>query len=411
MTNPVPWSRKSAKGIFRKSMLKVIKLNNILSFAATTEISFNKGLNVLIGANGSGKSNLIEAISLLQAMPKDLTKAVRDGGGIEEWLWKGDENPIAQIEAIIENPNGRQSLRHTLKFRAMNYRIEVINELIENEKLYDRAGYDQKYFYYRYDGKRATVNVNEKTNSHRKLHWENIETDQSILAQRQDPDAYPEMAYLGNSYQKIRLYREWQFGRYTPSRKPQRADLPNDFLEENIVNLALILNSLRQNREAKRKLLDALKLFNESIEDFDLRVHSGYVEIFFQESNFNAPIPATRLSDGTLRYLSLLAILLHPNPPPLICIEEPELGLHPDVLPFLIDLLKEAAQKTQIIITTHSADLIDDLTDMPESVMVFDKYQGSTSVNRLDKNALGAWLKDYRLGQLWRRGELGGNRW
>ena len=86
-------------------MLKVIKLNNILSFAATTEISFNKGLNVLIGANGSGKSNLIEAISLLQAMPKDLTKAVRDGGGIEEWLWKGDENPIAQIEAIIENPN------------------------------------------------------------------------------------------------------------------------------------------------------------------------------------------------------------------------------------------------------------------------------------------------------------------
>ena len=411
MTNPVPWSRKSAKGIFRKSMLKVIKLNNILSFAATTEISFNKGLNVLIGANGSGKSNLIEAISLLQAMPKDLTKAVRDGGGIEEWLWKGDENPIAQIEAIIENPNGRQSLRHMLKFRAMNYRIEVINELIENEKLYDRAGYDQKYFYYRYDGKRATVNVNEKTNSHGKLHWENIETDQSILAQRQDPDAYPEMAYLGNSYQKIRLYREWQFGRYTPSRKPQRADLPNDFLEENIVNLALILNSLRQNREAKRKLLDALKLFNESIEDFDLRVHSGYVEIFFQESNFNAPIPATRLSDGTLRYLSLLAILLHPNPPPLICIEEPELGLHPDVLPSLIDLLKEAAQKTQIIITTHSADLIDDLTDMPESVMVFDKYQGSTSVNRLDKNALGAWLKDYRLGQLWRRGELGGNRW
>ena len=85
--------------------------------------------------------------------------------------------------------------------------------------------------------------------------------------------------------------------------------------------------------------------------------------------------------------------------------------MHPDVLPSLIDLLKEAAQKTQIIITTHSADLIDDLTDMPESVMVFDKYQGSTSVNRLDKNALGAWLKDYRLGQLWRRGELGGNRW
>lgn len=390
-------------------MLKTIRLHNLLSFGENTEITFNKGLNVLIGANGSGKSNLIEVISLLQAMPKDLTKAVRDGGGIEEWLWKGEENSIAQIEAIIENPNGQQALQHTLKFRATNYRIEVINELIENEKMYQGANYKQKYFYYRYDGKQATVN--ERVESRRELHWENIETDQSILAQRQDPDAYPEMAYLSGNYQKIRLYREWQFGRYTPSRKPQRADSPNDFLEENISNLALVLNSLRQNREAKKKLLEALQLFYEDIEDFDLRVHSGYVEIFFQESNFNASIPATRLSDGTLRYLSLLAILLHPNPPPLICIEEPELGLHPDILPTLIDLLKEAAQKTQIIITTHSTDLIDDLSDNPECVLVFDKYQGSTTVNRLDKEELKEWLEDYRLGELWRRGHFGGNRW
>ena len=220
------------------------------------------------------------------------------------------------------------------------------------------------------------------------------------------------MYYLGNIYQKIRLYREWQFGRYTPVRNAQKADLPNDFLEENISNLALILNSLRQTRDAKKKLLEALKLFYEDIEDFDIRLlPSGYVEIFFQESNFNAPIPATRLSDGTLRYLSLLAILLHPNPPPLICIEEPELGLHPDILPTLCDLLKEAAQKTQVIITTHSADLIDDLSDMPEAVLVFDKQQGSTTVTRLNKEDLADWLKDYRLGQLWRSGELGGNRW
>ena len=394
-------------------MLKTIKLTNLLSFGAETEITFNTGLNVLIGANGSGKSNLIEAISLLQAMPKDLTKAVRDGGGIQEWLWKGEENPIAQIEAIMRNPNGQQPLRHTLKFRATNYRIEVISELIENEKMYPGAGYNQKYFYYKYDGKQATVN--ERAESRRELHWQNIETDQSILAQRQDPDAYPEMAYLSNSYKKIRLYREWQFGRYTPARNAQKADLPNDFLEENISNLALILNSLRQTRDAKKKLLEALKLFYEDIEDFDIRLlPSGYVEIFFQESNFNLPISATRLSDGTLRYLSLLAILLHPNPPPLICIEEPELGLHPDVLPTLCDLLKEAAQKTQVIITTHSADLIDDLTDMPEAILVFDKYQGSTTVKSLNQKDLKEWLidyRDYKLGQLWRSGELGGNRW
>lgn len=391
-------------------MLKAIKLTNILSFGAETEIVLNDGLNVLIGANGSGKSNLIEAISLLQAMPKDLTKAVRDGGGIKEWLWKGEENPIAQIEAVIKNSKGQQSLQHALKFRATNYNIEVINELIENEKIYEGAGYRQKYFYYRYDGKQATVN--ERIESRRELHWENIETDQSILAQRQDPDAYPEMAYLSNHYKKIRLYREWQFGRYTPARNVQKADLPNDFLEENIINLALILNSLRQTRDAKNKLLEALRLFYEDIEDFDIRLlPSGYVEIFFQESNFNLPIPATRLSDGTLRYLSLLAILLHPNPPPLICIEEPELGLHPDILPTLIKLLKDVAQKTQVIITTHSSDLIDDLSDMPQTVLVFDKYKGSTTVNRLNKDDLQDWLEDYSLGQMWRRGDLGGNRW
>jgi predicted ATPase len=387
-----------------KNMLISIKLINLLSFGAETEIILNPGLNVLIGANGSGKSNLIEAISLLQAMPKDLTKVIRDGGGIQEWLWKGERDCIAKIEVIIENHRGQKPIRHRIEFRTGNYRAEIINECIDEKPI--AAALPP--FYYNYNGLQARVQSQE---SKGKTIWENIENNQSILAQRQDPDAYPEITYLSSSYQKIRLYRNWQFGRDSLVRKFQRSDLPNDFLEEDISNLALILNTLRQNRDTKNKLLDALKLFYETIEDFDIRVQGGYVEIFFQESHFNSPIPATRLSDGTLRYLSLLAILLHPTPPPLICIEEPELGLHPDVLPTLIDLLKEAAQKTQIIITTHSADLVDALSDMPEAVLVFDKYQGSTTVNRLNKEDLTDWLKDYSLGQLWSRGHIGGNRW
>jgi predicted ATPase len=408
-------------------MLETIRLHNLLSFGTETEITFNKGLNVLIGANGSGKSNLIEVISLLQALPKDLGKVIRDGGGIEEWLWKGEKNPTVRIEVIIENPyddegtkleNGgysfilKEPIEHTLEFRAMDYRIEVTREYIR-EFVGTECGTNRNIFnyYYRLNRNTRDAVINQGVDNRRELDLENIETNQSILAQRQDPDAYPEMAYLSNFYQKIRLYREWKFGRNAAPRTMQRADLPNDFLEENISNLALVLNSLRQNREAKKKLLDALKLFYQDIEDFDIRVQGGYVEIFFQENNFNSSIPATRLSDGTLRYLCLLAILLHPNPPPLICIEEPELGLHPDVLPTLIDLLKEAAQKTQIIITTHSADLIDDLSDMPEAILVFNKYQGSTTVNRLNKEDLSEWLMEYKLGQLWRSGELGGNRW
>jgi predicted ATPase len=389
-------------------MLKAIKLKNLLSFGGITEITFNKGLNVLIGANGSGKSNLIEVISLLQAMPRDnkLSKVISDGGDIGEWLWKGEEISFSGIETLVENPKDQPPLRHTLEFIATGYHLEIINESIA--KTNPPSNISKSVFHYKYDGQQASVN--SQFHDGKTLH--NIETRQSILAQRQDPEAYPEMDYLGDYYKKIRLYREWQFGRDALVRKPQRTGLANDFLEEDISNLALVLNRLSENREVKRRLLDELKLFYESIEDFGCRIiNDRYVEIFFQESSFNTSVPATRLSDGTLRYLSLLAILLHPNPPPLICIEEPELGLHPDILPTLIDLLKEAAQKTQIIITTHSADLVDALSNMPEAVLVFDKHEGSTTVTRLNKEDLADWLEDYSLGQLWSRGHIGGNRW
>src|SRR4030042_5600050 len=95
-------------------------------------------------------------------------------------------------------------------------------------------------------------------------------------------------------------------------------------------------------------------------------------------------IPATRLSDGTLRYLCLLSILCHPNPPPLVCIEEPELGLHPDVLPNLALLMLSASERCQLIVTTHSDILVDALTEIPESVIVCEKQGGSTRMQRLN---------------------------
>jgi predicted ATPase len=104
-------------------------------------------------------------------------------------------------------------------------------------------------------------------------------------------------------------------------------------------------------------------------------------------------------------------VLCHPNPPPLVCIEEPELGLHPDVLPTLADLLKEAATRTQLIVTTHSDVLVDAMSDQPDSVLVAEKTDMGTTLTRLDAEKLKPWLEKYRLGQLWTRGELGGTRW
>lgn len=133
------------------------------------------------------------------------------------------------------------------------------------------------------------------------------------------------------------------------------------------------------------------------------------MQVYLHEGNFS--IPATRLSDGTLRYLCLLAILCDPEPPPLICIEEPELGLHPDILPTVADLLKSASERTQLIVTTHSDILVDAMTETPENVVICEKHEGKTEMKRLCAGELEEWLKRYRLGQLWIKGELGGTRW
>ena len=95
----------------------------------------------------------------------------------------------------------------------------------------------------------------------------------------------------------------------------------------------------------------------------------------------------------------------------MICIEEPELGLHPDILPKVADLLRAASARTQVIVTTHSDILVDAMTETPEAVVVCAKEQGQTKMERLKADELEAWLKDYRLGQLWTKGEIGGNRW
>lgn len=182
-----------------------------------------------------------------------------------------------------------------------------------------------------------------------------------------------------------------------------------DRLEEDFSNLGLFLNRLRRNPKAKNTILRHLRDIYEGVDDFDVSVEGGTVQVFFTEGNFT--IPATRLSDGTLRYLCLLAILCDPTPPPLICIEEPELGLHPDILPKIADLLVEASQRTQLIVTTHSDILVDAMTERPESLLVCEKRDGQTQINRLSREDLSVWLETYRLGELWTRGELGGTRW
>jgi len=387
-------------------LIHAIKLNNFLSFGEKSESISLNSLNVIIGPNGSGKSNLLESIELLRSAPEQLLKPIREGGGVRDWLWKGSKGtPTASLDVVVDNPLGPQNLRYILSFTAVSQRFEIVDEKIENEKPVD-GSHAEPYFYYHFNNGRPTLNVK---GDRRALRQEDVELEKSILSQRRDPDQYPEITSLAQKFGSITLYREWSFGRYTIPRLPQKADLPNDILEPDASNLGLVLNRLRREPVVKQRLLKALRALYDGIDDYDVHIEGGTVQVFFQEGRFT--VPATRLSDGTLRYLCLLAILCHPSPPPLVCIEEPELGLHPDVLPTLADLMKEASDRCQLIVTTHSDVLVDAMTDQPESVLVAEKTDEGTTLTRLDAEKLKPWLETYRLGQLWTRGEIGGTRW
>ncbi len=383
-----------------------IRLTDVLSFGPSLQELKLEPLNVLIGPNGAGKSNLIEAIGLLKAAPRDLHAPIREGGGVHDWIRRGEgTGGIAQVEVVLSYGEIRK-LRYTLTFLEKGQRFRVNSEVLRPE-LPDSVTSDP---HFSTDGEMAHVDFVDlgSDNEEIKMWAKEIRFDQSIFAQVRGPN-YPQLTYAAERFERIRLFREWSFGRLTPARLPQKADLPNDFLAEEGTNLGLILNRLRREPESKNRVLKALRQLYEGVEDFDVIIEGGTVQVFLQEGNIT--IPATRLSDGTLRYLCLLAILCHPKPPPLVCIEEPELGLHPDILPGLAELLREASQRCQLIVTTHSDILVDALTDTPESVVVCEKENGQTTMKRLDQQELAGWLEKYSLGDYWMRGGMGGTRW
>ena len=389
--------------------LNALRLDGLLSFPPGSEEIALTPLNVLIGPNGSGKSNLIEALELLHATPTAFATAIRDGGGVREWLWKGDSaTGKATIEARIKGEPRFRDLRYRLGFTASGQRTEVTDEVIENlEK--SRPTEPDVFFYYRYQAGHPVINVQGVTGGRtvRHLERESVAPDESVLSQRKDPDLYPELTWVGQQFAGIHMFREWTFGRYVQLRQPQPADLPTDALLADSRNLGLILNEL-EHTDAGPEFNRLLSRFLPRYQRFSTRIQGGTVQFYLHEQGLGTPIPATRLSDGTIRFMAMLALLLSPAPPPLICMEEPELGLHPDALALLANLMVEASERTQLIVTTHSDALVSALTEQADSVLVCE-YRGGTMLHRIDSGKLSYWLGRYRLGEIWRMGELGGN--
>lgn len=388
-------------------LIKSIHPKNILSFGPDTEPIELRPLNVLIGPNGSGKSNLLEVISLLQAAPTDLYRPIKNDGGLRDWAWQRPEGPLhagvsVQIWATKQQ---EMHLCHDLDLEGTANSCRTAKETIVRR--YTTGKRDMLYSFDLWGTGKAEFFGNGT--EHRELDAERMRVAGSLLSEIRDPVNYPALSLLDEFYRRIRLFRTWVFGRENSCRYPQRADELNDYLNERCDNLAMVLASFAEKPAVKRRILEMLTQLCPDFTDYSLLTQAATVQLFMAEGDVS--IPATRLSDGTLRYLCLLAILCHPSPPPLVCIEEPELGLHPDIIPEVARLLIEASERMQLIVTTHSDHLINALSETPESVLVCEKEKGSTVMRRLCKEDLSNWLDEYRLGEIWRTGQIGGNRW
>lgn len=388
-------------------MLARVELTDFLSYGPGPTALDLEPLNVLIGPNGSGKSNLVEALAVLRAVPRDLPRPIRQSGGVAEWIWRGEpEVSRASVEVLfgeglvdVSRPEHR--VRYRLTFGSEGGSFVVLDERIEDE----RGTPEQPPFFGYANGTPVLV----VAGAPRLLERAELDRTQSILSQRRDPEAYPVVTRTGDLLREIAIYRSWSFGPEAPIRASCLADVPTDRLLEDFSNLPARLAVLKRDPAVKRRLLQALGDLAPGYDDLEVAPEGGRLQLYLTEGARN--VPARRLSDGTLRYLALLAVLLDAGPARLIVIEEPELGLHPDVFPTLRDLLLEASERRQLVVTTHSTQLVDAMTDHAGAVVVCEKQGPTSTLRRLDPDEIDRWRRHGGLGALWLSGKLGGTRW
>ena len=408
--------------------LKSIRPVNLLSFGPKTEEIELRPLNILIGPNGSGKSNLIEVIRLLHYLPdKDPWTVVLQTGGVDEWIWQGasQKDTLASILAKIaleRTPVGDsladfRTYDYSIRLAKLHSSFYVRDESFRRSNISKTDGKIDTSF----ESSGATGKLNSKqsrSNFTENLSFQ-LNPERSVLSQRTSPNIQdaligkymPALFEIGDFFESLDFHQDWEFGADLTPRDPRPAGQPVDRLEENAYNLAQMLANFRDyHRPVFERINELMKLFYEPFKTVEVRVQGTHLQIaIVEEGGFS--VSAYRLSNGTLRWLALLAILLNPTPAPVTCIEEPELGLHPDIIPTLADVLRDASTRTQLIVTTHSQSLVECFSDDPESVCVCEKVDGATEIKRLEADRLKVWLSDYSLGQLWASGQIGGNRW
>jgi predicted ATPase len=375
-------------------LIRSLALRHLLSFRDQPPFILQP-LNVFIGANASGKSNLIECIGLLRALAGNVSSYISDRGGADSWIWRGAKRSTGFPAVRCEFDLGKEILTYELTFAAVANTFAIQTESLSKT--------DYTYL------KRSAGNLQI---GHGDLPGmpdvtASVSHAESAFSAYRFPSS--PITNTARTFADIRIYRNFRTGTRDDSRIGVSSSDPKHPLEETGSNLSLVLQEI-DFRGSLERVKHYLTLLSDRFEDVKVRAEGGRSQLYVQERGLGM-ISASRLSDGTLRYLCLLAVLFDPNPAPLVCIEEPETGLHPDALALVGDALREASTRTQLIVTTHSAALIDRFTDDPESVIVCERdFDEATSFRRLARVQLVEWLDEYTLGELWRRGEVGGTK-
>ena len=227
-------------------LLNSIKVNGMLSFR-DVELEM-RPLNVLVGPNASGKSNFIEIMALLQALPRDLAGFLGSNGGISEWFWKGrrTHNDTSGLVATLAHPPGSVGLRYSVGLSQWGWQPFIEYERME---YVDSVGHTDNLPFRVVDLNRGIGNLavwNWNTAGMSDSPFENywfqpiglgeLKLNQSVFSQRRDPSFYPEMTHVGEQMNVIHLYREWNMGRKSAIRMPQPTDTPADELYEDFSN-------------------------------------------------------------------------------------------------------------------------------------------------------------------------------
>ncbi|MBZ4416326.1 AAA family ATPase [Myxococcus sp. RHSTA-1-4] len=333
-------------------------------------------LNVLIGANSAGKSNFIAFFRLLNELIEGrLQLHVAQRGGPDALLHYGRRTTQRLDAELYFGQNGYLfSLVPTVDNRLIFY-----NEL------------------FRFTGGKVPV-ADSLGTAHAESHAPSLQSK------------VPE--YYSAIVPAIQAWRVYHFHDTSDAANVKRVGALNDnlFLRSDAGNLAAFLYRLQvQHRAEYERIRDAVRLMTPTFDDFMLRpspLAPNSIELEWRELGSDFPFLAHQLSDGTLRFICLATLLLQPELPSTILIDEPELGLHPYAINVLASLLRSASTRTQLILATQSVTLID-LLEL-EDLIVVERRDGQSVFNRLSSSEFAQWMDEYSLGELWMKNVLGG---